>query len=106
MNEAVYRFSCSNNYATAWIAVSFAYKALLQLGGIFMAFTTRKVTIKALNDRKENCALIYINSIILTVLIVAQLALQEHRDVYTSLFGLAVFFEATLFLSVVFIPKV
>lgn len=106
MNEVVHVFTCSNKNAIVWIATSFAYKVLLQLGGIFMAFTTRKVTIKALNDTKENCALIYINSISLTVLIVAQLVLLEHREAYTSLFGLAVFVEATLFLVVVFVPKV
>ena len=102
----VYTFNCSNQNTTVWIAISFAYKGLLQLGAIFMAFTTRKVSIKALNDTKENCAIIYINSIILTVLIVTHLALSDHRDAYTALFGLAVFMEATLFLTVVFIPKV
>ena len=106
MNEMVYVFTCTNTHAIVWTAVSFGYKALLQLGAIFMAFTTRKVNIKALNDTKENCIMIYINSIILAILILTEFAFGRHPGVYTTVFGLAIFLEATLFLGVVFIPKV
>ena len=36
-----------------WLAVSFSYKALLQLVAIFMAFHIRCVKVKALNDLKK-----------------------------------------------------
>ena len=92
--------------AVIWIAISFGYKALLQLGAIFMAFTTRKVNIKGLNDTKEIYAIIYINTLIITVLIVTEFALKSHREAYITLYGLAIFTEATLFLALTFIPKV
>ena len=97
---------CTNMRAVIWIAISFGYKALLQLGAIFMAFTTRKVNIKGLNDTKEIYAIIYINTLIITVLIVTEFALKSHRDAYMTLYGLAIFAEATLFLALTFIPKV
>ena len=106
VNEKVHVFTCSNTYDKVWIAVSFAYKGLLQLAAIFMAFTTRKVSVKALNDTKENCAMIYVNSLLFTVLIVTEFAIKGHHNTYTALFGLAVFLEATLFLGIVFITKV
>lgn len=106
INERVYVFMCTNMRAVIWIAISFAYKALLQLAAIFMAFTTRKVSVKGLNDTKEIYGIIYINTLILTVLIVTEFALKSHRDAYFTLYGLAIFAEATLFLSLTFIPKV
>ena len=106
INERVYIFMCTNMRAVIWIAISFGYKALLQLGAIFMAFTTRKVNIKALNDTKEIYAIIYINTLIITVLIVTEFALKSHREAYVTLYGLAIFAEATLFLALTFIPKV
>ena len=102
----VYIFVCTNMRAVIWIAITFGYKALLQLGAIFMAFTTRKVNIKGLNDTREIYAIIYTNTLIITVLIVTEFALKNHREAYIALYGLAIFAEATLFLALTFIPKV
>ena len=89
-----------------WLGISFAYKGSLQVIALFMAFHTRRVKIKALNDSKEIAAIIYINSIILIILVVTEFALQHYNDVYTALFGLALFIEASIFLGLVFVPKV
>ncbi len=105
-NERVFIFVCASTAATVWIAISFGYKALLQLGAIFMAFTTRKVKIRGLNDTKELYTIIYINTVIITMLIVTEFTLRSHRDVYVTLYGLAIFAGATLFLGLTFIPKV
>lgn len=105
-NEMVYIYICTNMRAVIWIAITFGYKALLQLGAIFMAFTTRKVNVKGLNDTREIYAIIYTNTLIITVLIVTEFALKNHRDAYIALYGLAIFAEATLFLTLTFIPKV
>lgn len=105
-NERVFIFVCANTAATVWIAISFGYKAVLQFGAIFMAFTTRKVKMKGLHDAKELYTIIYINTAIITMLIVTEFALRGHRDVYATLYGLAIFAGATLFLALTFIPKV
>ena len=71
-----------------------------------MAFHTRRVKVKALNDSKEIAVIIYINSIILAVLAVTQFALENYHDVYAAMFGIALLVDATLFLGLMFIPKV
>ena len=106
INQAIYIISCDNKKADVWISILFVYKGLLQLAAIFMAFTTRKVKIKALNDTKETGLMIYLNSIILTVLLVIAFALDGNRDVFIGIYGIAIFLAATLFLAVVFIPRV
>ena len=71
-----------------------------------MAFHTRKIKIKALNDSKEIAVIIYINSITLSLLAVVEFALNSLHDVYAAMFGLALLVGATLFLSLLFIPRV
>ena len=61
---------------------------------------------KGLNDTKEIYTIIYINTIVITVLIVTEFVLKSHHVVYITLYGLAIFAEATLFLGMTFIPKV
>ena len=71
-----------------------------------MAFHIRRVKIKALNDSKEIAVIIYINSITLALLAVVEFALNTYHEVYTALFGLGLMVGASIFLSLVFIPKV
>ena len=97
---------CINNSAIVWLSISYAYKGLLQILAMFMAFHTRKVKIKALNDSKEIAIIIYINSITLSLLALVEFALNVYHEVYAILFGLAVLVGATLFLILLFTPKV
>ena len=99
-------FVCLSKNAIMWLAISYAYKGLLQLVAMFMAFHTRRVKIKALNDSKEIAVIVYVNSIILVLLAVVDFALNRYYEVYTALFGLALLLEATVFLTLNFIPKV
>lgn len=89
-----------------WLAISYAYKGLLQLVAMFMAFHVRRVKIKALNDSKEIAVIVYINSIILALLAVVEFALSRYHEAYAALFGLALLVGSTVFLTFVFIPKV
>ena len=71
-----------------------------------MAFHIRRVKIKALNDSKEIAVIIYINSITLALLAVVEFALNTYHEAHAALFGLGLMVGATLFLTLVFIPKV
>ena len=73
---------------------------------MFMAFHTRKVKIKALNDSKEITVVVYINSLTLTLLTVTEFALNRRYLLYTFLFALALFVGASIFLGLIFGPKV
>ena len=99
-------FLCTQTGSTIWLSISFGYKGLLQLVAVFMAFHTRRVKVKALNDSKEITAIIYINSIILALLIVTEFALATYHNIYAATFGLALLIVASLFLGLMFIPKV
>lgn len=106
INYVNFVFICMNDDAIVWLALSYAYKGLLQLVAMFMAFHTRRVKIKILNDSKEVAAIIYINSIILVLLAVVEFALSNYHEVHAALFGLALLVGSTVFLTLVFVPKV
>ena len=99
-------YTCIGSGTVVWFAISYAYKGLLQLVAMFMAFHIRRVKIKALNDSKEIAVIIYINSITLALLAVVEFALNAYHEVYAALLGLGIMVAATLFLALVFIPKV
>ena len=73
---------------------------------MFMAFHTRNVKIQSLNEAIEIAGLVYINTIILVVVIVAGFAFDDYHDTHASLYGLAMIVDATLFLTLTFLPKV
>ena len=106
VTHANFVFVCLGEDAVVWLALSYIYKALLQLVAMFMAFSTRRVKIKALNDSKEIAVVIYFNSITLTLLAVVEFALKQYHEVYAALFSLALVVEASVFLTLIFIPKV
>ena len=89
-----------------WLSISFAYKGVLQVIGMFMAFHIRKVKIKALNDSKQTAIIIYVNTIILITLTTAAFALDDYHNGHAAIFGLALIIDATLFLGALFVPKV
>ena len=97
---------CSVDDSVIWLGFSFAYKALLQIVGMFMAFHTRKVKIKALNESKETATIIYINSIILVLLVVNVFAVDGYYIIRTILSSLVLLVQATVFLGILFTPKV
>lgn len=101
-----YFFLCHQN--VIFFGITSGYKALLQLVGIFFAFHTRKVKVKGLNESKQIGYIIYFNSILLISFVFTDyVRLQnQHHDVTISVEAVTVFFQATLFLGLSFIPNV
>ena len=97
---------CGSTASTVWVAISYVYQASLQIVAMFMAFHTRKIKIKGLNDTKEIFALVYLNSISLVLLAITEFALQPYDAARSALLSLAHITSATMFLSIVIIPRV
>ena len=79
---------------------------VLQVIALVLAFSTRKVKVKGLNDAKYIAAAIYITSIVLAVIIVATYALNDFANAFTALFCTGFFIGTTSILGLVFVPKV
>ena len=90
----------------AWIVLTFIYLAILQLIGVILALRTRKVKIKALKNAKYIVAAIYISAIALMIIAVSTFAIGNLPNVIELLFSGSLMVATTVFLSMVFIPKV
>ena len=89
-----------------WHGVLFGYKALIQVVAILLAFGTRKVKVKGLNDSKSIAAIIYVTSICLVVVIISFATLRDMVNTLAAIYSLGFWCAATTILLLVFIPKV
>ena len=100
-----YIYLCDSRERDIWLGVVYGYKALLQVGAIFLAFGTRKVSIKGLNDSQYIAAAIYVTSLFLTVIIVLSITVNDFVNLYAGLIGGGILITTTAILGLVFIPK-
>ena len=79
---------------------------LLQVIALVLAFSTRKVKVKGIDDAKYIAAAIYVTSIVLAVVIVATYSLKDFVNAFPALFCNWVHHWSTVILGLVFVPKV
>lgn len=89
-----------------WLVVIYGYLFLTQAVAVILAFRTRKVKIKALNDSKYLTIIIYLSTVIITVMIICVPALDNFLDIDAAVFGALIMLFATVVLGLTFIPKV
>ena len=73
---------------------------------MLLAFQTRKVKFKGLNDSKFVAAIIYISSIVLVALALVTFALRTYINIGTGVFVAGILTLTTIFLALNFVPKV
>ena len=105
MHEKVL-YICESKGQVVLYAVLFGYKGLLQVIALILAFRTRKVKVKGLDDSKYIAAAIYISSIVLAVIIVSTYTLMDYVNVYPTVIGSGLLLGTTMILALVFVPRV
>ena len=101
-----FTYVCSSTARNIFLGILYGYKMLLQVIALVLAFSTRKVKVKGLNDAKYIAAAIYVTSIVLAVIIVATYSLNEFVNAYPALFCTGFLIGTTFILGLVFVPKV
>ena len=78
----------------------------VQILSLFLAFATRRVKVKGLNDTKAVAGAVYVTSITFTVLFVCTYTVLQYINVYAAIFCVAFFIGTTTILALLYIPKV
>lgn len=73
---------------------------------VILAFRTRKVNIKALNDSKYLTIIIYISSVIIALMLISAVLLERYLNIDAAVFGGLILLFTTVVLGLTFIPKV
>ena len=87
-------------------AVLFGYKGVLQVLALLLAFRTRNVKVKGLDDSVYIAASVYVTSIVLTVIIVSTYTLRDFVNAYPAVVGMGLLLGTSAILGLVFIPRV
>ncbi|XP_065899518.1 gamma-aminobutyric acid type B receptor subunit 2-like isoform X2 [Dysidea avara] len=96
---------CRSENSLPWLVVVFTYKGLVLLAGLFLAFETRKIKIKSLNESRFVAMSVYgvvIASITLTPI---GFFLEEFPNVQYGILGIMMLLITTLILGLVFVSK-
>ena len=87
-------------------AILYGYKDFLQIIALLLAFRTRKVKVKGLDDSKYIAVSVYITSIVLAVTTISTYTLIDYVNVYASVVGMGFLVGTTMILGLVFVPRV
>lgn len=77
-----------------------------QILSLFLAFATRRVKVKGLNDTKAVAGAVYVTSITITVLLVCTLTVVQYINIYAAIFCTSFFIGTTTVLALLYIPNV
>ena len=97
---------CGSDSRFLWLSVLFIYKGILLMVGIFLAFETRKVKIRHLNDSKFIGMSVYGIVILSVALASTGILLEKNVVVFYAVIGIMVMLGNTSLLCLIFIPKV
>ena len=86
--------------------ILYGYKGLLQLIALLLAFRTRNIKVKGLDNAKYIISTVYITTIGIIIIAMASYLLREYLNVYTAVVTLSLFASTSVVLGLVFIPKV
>ncbi|KAL4710596.1 hypothetical protein ACJJTC_003232 [Scirpophaga incertulas] len=97
---------CKSQNTTGWLCALYAYKGLLLLVGVYMAWETRHVKISALNDSKYIGISVY--SVVLTstsVVVIGTIISERATLAYITITSL-ILITTTSTLCLLFLPKI
>ena len=88
-----------------YISLTIAYKLIIHVIGLILAFMTRKVNIDPLNDSRYSAALVYFSSVVLTLSLLF-IFLVRGSVIFAPIWTTLVLLEVCAFLGLTFFPKV
>ena len=99
-------YVCESEGQLILYSILFGYKGVLQALALLLAFRTRHVKVKGLDDSVYIAASIYITSIVLAVIIFSTYTLRDYVNAYPIVVGVGLLVGTTMILALVFLPRV
>ena len=101
-----YLYRCSSKDRHGLLAVLSAQQCFLHAIALILAFRTRKVKVKGLDDSKYVVASVYMTSCVLAATIITIFSLTPFVNIYPVVIGAGHYITTITILILVFIPKV
>ena len=97
---------CTSDISLTWLSCLFVCKGLVLVAGLFLAFATRKVNIKPLNDSRFIAMSVYGIVIVSIALTPIGFSLQRYPSVQYGITGIMILLSTSLILGLLFITRV
>ncbi|KAK7868503.1 hypothetical protein R5R35_001911 [Gryllus longicercus] len=97
---------CESENNNVWLGVMYGYKGLVLLFGLFLAYETRSIKVKQINDSRYVGMSIY-NVVVLCVITApVTMVIASQQDASFAFVALAIIFCCFLSMALIFVPKV
>ncbi|XP_050307977.1 gamma-aminobutyric acid type B receptor subunit 1 [Anthonomus grandis grandis] len=97
---------CESRHNNVWLSVIFAYKGLVLLFGLFLAYETRSLKIKQINDSQYVALTIYNVVIMCLITVPVTMVISSQQDASYAFISVAITFCCFLCMALIFLPKV
>uniref|UniRef100_A0A1X7VVZ8 G-protein coupled receptors family 3 profile domain-containing protein n=1 Tax=Amphimedon queenslandica TaxID=400682 RepID=A0A1X7VVZ8_AMPQE len=96
---------CSSNHQIPVLSTLLVYKGILLIIGLFLAFETRNIKIKELNDSPLIAMCVYTTVVLSISLTPIGIILTNYVDIHYGLVGSLTMLGVTIILSTLFVPQ-
>ncbi|XP_063590755.1 gamma-aminobutyric acid type B receptor subunit 1-like [Penaeus indicus] len=97
---------CESQHNTIWLGLLYSYKGLLLIFGLFLAYETRSVKLKQINDSRLVGMSIYNVVVLCLITAPVTLVISSQQDAAFAFVSLAIIFCCFLSMALVFVPKI
>nr|XP_021201716.2 gamma-aminobutyric acid type B receptor subunit 1 isoform X1 [Helicoverpa armigera] len=97
---------CESKHNTVWLGVMYGYKGLVLVFGLFLAYETRSVKVRQINDSRYVGMSIYNVVVLCLITAPVTLVIASQQDAAFAFVSLAIVFCCFLSMALIFIPKV
>merc|ERR1719282_2068068 len=97
---------CRSDYHNVWLGLTYGYKGLLLILGLFLAYETRSVKVKQINDSRLVGMSIYNVAILCIITAPVTMVIADQQNATFAFVALANVFCCYLSMALVFVPKV
>jgi len=97
---------CRSDYHNVWLGLTYGYKGLLLILGLFLAYETRSVKVKQINDSRLVGMSIYNVAILCIITAPVTMVIADQQNATFAFIALANVFCCYLSMALVFVPKV
>ncbi|XP_015601809.1 gamma-aminobutyric acid type B receptor subunit 1 isoform X2 [Cephus cinctus] len=97
---------CESEHNNVWLGLIYGYKSVILVFGLFLAYETRSIKVKQINDSRYVGMSIY-NVVVLCVITApVTMVIASQQDASFAFVALAIIFCCFLSMALIFVPKV
>ncbi|KAG0717007.1 Gamma-aminobutyric acid type B receptor subunit 1 [Chionoecetes opilio] len=97
---------CESQHNTIWLGLLYGYKGLLLIFGLFLAYETRSIKLKQINDSRLVGMSIYNVVVLCLITAPVTLVISAQQDASFAFVSFAIIFCCFLSMALVFVPKI